>query len=137
MYITPYLAFNGNAAQALAHYEQAFGVKATMVAHYNQAPSDQGYKPPPGTENHIMHAALEFETAQLYLADHPPGEEATFGDSISVMVELESAEKVNNVFKVLAQGGKVQMEPQKVFWCECYSTLTDKFGVYWMIATKD
>ena len=133
MYITPYLNFNGNCAEALALYEKALGVKAKMVSRYKDAPASSGYVTPPGTEDFIMHATIEIERGQLYLSDCPPEHKVTFGNAVSVTLELESADKIHAAFKILAEGGSVHMEPQKSFFSECFGMLTDKFGVNWML----
>jgi len=132
MYLTPYLNFNGNCAEAVALYEKALGVKAEVLR-YKDAPQSEGYVTAPGTEDFVMHATIEIERGQLYLSDCPPEHKVTFGNAVSVSLELESCDKIREAFKVLAEGGSVHMEPQKSFFSECFGMLTDKFGVNWML----
>ena len=37
------------------------------------------------------------------------------------------------LFAALAEGGKVTMELQDMFWGAYFGSLTDKFGVQWMV----
>jgi len=133
MRICPYLSFNGNCAEVVAHYEKAFNVKATVMR-YSDAPPSEGYQPPPGAENHIMHAQLEVGGAALMLCDMPPQYPVKTGDHFGVMVEFDSPDAAKAAFEVLREGGEVEMELQKTFWSECFGSLTDKFGVAWNIS---
>jgi len=137
MKISPYLHFNGNCEQAIALYEKALGVKAEALR-YSDAPPSEGYDPPPGTENLIMHACLERDGDRIMsLCDMPPDEGASFGNAMAVFVEMEGADAVKAAFNVLKEGGKVEMEPQKTFWSECFASLEDKFGVGWMLTVEE
>ena len=137
MRITPYLNFNGNCAEAIAFYENAFGVKA-KVMRYSDAPPSEGYKPPPGTENFIMHACLtNRDDYTVFLADVTPDTPVSSGGAVSVAVELDNADSVKSAFDKLKEGGTVIMEAQKTFWSELYGALIDKFGISWMIMVKE
>jgi len=129
MKITPYLHFSGQAAEAIALYEKALGVKA-LVHRYKDTPESEGYAPPEGTEEYIMHACLD---EKLFLCDVLSSDACEFSGAMSVCVTLGSAEKVKEAFDVLKQGGEIGMEPQQTFWAKCFSSLEDKFGVSWML----
>ncbi|GHV34998.1 VOC family protein [Spirochaetia bacterium] len=136
MKITPYLNFNGNCTEAVEFYEKAFGVKA-KVMRYSDAPPSEGYKPPPGTENFIMHACLtNRDDYTVFLADVTPDMPVTFGSGMSISVELDNADSVKSAFDKLKEGGTVTMELQKTFWSEYFGSLVDKFGVSWFIEVK-
>ena len=137
MKIKPYLHFNGNCAEAIEFYEKAFGVKA-QVLRYSDAPPSEGYQPPPGTENFVMHACLtNRKDYTIYLCDVPQDEPSTFGSGMSIMVELDNTDSVTAAFNKIKEGGEVTMELQKTFWNELFGSLVDKFGVSWMIAVKE
>ena len=137
MKITPYLYFNGNCAEAVAFYEKALGVKAKVMK-YSDAPPAEGYKPPPGTENFVMHACLTYRYDYTVLLCYAmPDMPVTFGSAMSVAVELDKADSVKSAFNKLKEGGTVTMEVQKTFWSELFGALVDKFGVSWMIMVKE
>jgi PhnB protein len=136
MKITPYLSFNGNCAEAIELYEKAFGVKANVMR-YSDAPSAEGYTLPPGTENFVMHACLTNRNDYtVFLMDVTPNMPTTFGNGMSIAIELDNADRVKSAFGKLKKGGTVTMELQKTFWSELFGSLMDKFGVSWMIMVK-
>jgi len=133
MKITPYLTFNGNCAEAIALYEQAFGAQADIMR-YSDAPPGEGYDPPPGTEEFIMHAQFSLGGDSVFLCDTTPDMPASFGGGVSIHVSMDSEELVRAAFNILKEGGAVGMEPAEVFWSKCFGNLTDKFGVAWMLS---
>jgi PhnB protein len=132
MKVSPYLYFNGNAAEAIVFYEKAFGVKEEIVR-YKDAPPSAGYEIPQGTENNIMHASLTMGQAVVMLCDMPANTKSNFGDGISIMLTMDNIEQVKSCFDALKEGGEVGMEPQETFWTKCFCSLTDKFGIGWML----
>jgi PhnB protein len=53
--------------------------------------------------------------------------------SISLSLPFSDAASAQKAFDALAEGGKVTMPLQKTFWAEAFGTLTDRFGVSWMV----
>jgi len=137
MKITPYLNFNGNCAEAITFYEAAFGVKA-QVMRYSDAPPSEGYQPPAGTENFVMHACLtNREDYTVFMADVLPDMPSNFGNGMSISVELDSIDSVKSAFNALKEDGTVTMELQQTFWSKYFGSLQDKFGVNWMISVSE
>jgi PhnB protein len=140
MKISPYLNFNGNCSEAIALYEKAFGVK-TKIMRYKEAPPSAGYKPPPGTEDYVMHASFMLpagkgaDGASIFLSD-VPGMKVNFGNSVSIMVSMDNLEQLKFAFKTLTEGGKVGMELQETFWSKCFGSLEDKFGINWLLSVE-
>jgi PhnB protein len=60
----------------------------------------------------------------------------TFGNGMSISIELDNVDIVKSTFDKLTEGGTVTMELQKTFWSEYFGSLMDKFGVSWMIMVK-
>jgi PhnB protein len=133
MKISPYISFNGNCAEAIAFYEKVFGVKAEIMR-YKDAPPEEGYQSPEGTENLVMHAQFEYDGATIMLCDMPPDTPMKIGDNIAIMAEFGCADAVKMMFGALKEGGEVGMEPQETFWSKCFCSLTDKFGINWNIS---
>ena len=130
MKICPYVAFNGNCAEAVAYYEKAFNVKAEVMR-YRDAPPENGYQTTKETENFVMHAQLNIDGAAIMLSDVPPESPVKIGDNITVMAEFGDADKLEAVFDALKAGGKVHMELQETFWSKRFGSVTDKFGISW------
>ena len=132
MKISPYLSFNGNCAEAVAFYEKVFGVKANIMR-YKDAPPENGYQAPTGTENFVMHAQLEIDGEAIMFSDMPPEYPVTVGDNITITVEFGDADVAKAAFELLKADGKVHMELGETFWSKCFGTLTDRFGINWNI----
>jgi PhnB protein len=136
MKITPYLNFNGNCAEAVEFYEKAFGVKANVMR-YSDAPPAEGCILPSGTANFVMHACLTNRNDYtVFLSDVTPDMPTTFGNGMSISIELDNADIVKSTFEKLKEGGTVTMELQKTFWSELFGSLVDKFGVSWLLMVK-
>ena len=130
MRICPYMSFGGNCAEAVAHYELAFGVKAEVMR-YKDAPPENSYQVTKEAENLVMHAQLEINGASIMLSDMPPENPVKAGDNIAVMAEFDDADKLEAAFDALKEGGRVHMELQETFWSKRFGSVTDKFGVGW------
>ena len=133
MKISPYVAFNGNCADAIAFYEKAFNAKAEIMR-YKDAPSDGGYEPSEGTENYVMHAQFDIYGETVMMADVPPEHAVEVGDNITIMLEFDSIESAKSAFDALKEGGEISMELQETFWSKLFGSLTDKFGINWNIS---
>ena len=137
MKITPYLNFNGNCADAIQLYEKAFGVKANIMK-YKDAPPSEEYQLSADTENFVMHACLtNRKDYTVFLADVPPNMPTTFGNGMSISIELDSVDKVKSAFETLKEGGKVTMELQETFWSKYFGSVEDKFGVNWLLSIAE
>lgn len=49
-----------------------------------------------------------------------------------ICLAQDTRSETNRLFRLLADGGKVEMPLQEMFWGAYYGSLTDKFGVQWM-----
>jgi PhnB protein len=61
------------------------------------------------------------------------GFKVNFGNNVYINLEPDTKEEADTLFKALSEGGKVEMEPQNMFWGGYFGSCTDKFGVQWMI----
>lgn len=133
----PYLFFGGNCAEAMTAYERILGGKIRMMAKYGDAPPEA--KPgegcpqlPPGFENKIMHASLEFEGSILMASDSPMPDFQPMRN-VYISVTYPDVARAKTVFEGLAEGGKVEMPMGETFWVESFGSLVDRFGTHWMI----
>jgi len=133
MKISPYVSFNGNCADAVTFYEKAFNVKAEIMR-YKEAPPENGYQTPEGTENLVMHAQFEIDGEIIMLCDMPPESPAKIGNNIAIMAEFDDVDSAKAAFDALKEGGNISMELQETFWSKCFGSLIDKFDINWNIA---
>lgn len=95
-------------------------------------PSDAAKQVPPEWQRKIMHARFRVGDTIMMASDAPPGRyEAPRGISVSIM--LKEPDEAERVFHALAEHGKIEMPIPKTFWSQRFRSLTDKFGIPWMV----
>ncbi len=83
----------------------------------------------------ITHAELKIGDSVLFLADEFPGMSAAPSGtpSSSLFLYVTNVDSVFN--RAVAEGSRVDMPLQNMFWGDRYGKLTDPFGHQWGIAT--
>ncbi len=131
--IQPYLFFNGRCDEAIALYQRALGAEVVMMMRHKDAPEPSPMPLPPGTENKVMHAALNIGGAIVMASDGMNSGVAEFkGFSLSLAYPTEA--EAQRAFAALADGGRIDMPLGKTFWSACFGMVTDRLGVQWMIS---
>ena len=132
-----YLSFPGNCEEAFNLYKSVFGGDFSVLSRYSDIPEDENADRAfaATAANKIMHIRLPIgQGATLMGSDRPVGEEtAVFGDVFSISIAPDSEEEATRIFNELSAGGEVAMPLEKTFWNALFGTLTDKFGVQWMV----
>lgn len=129
--LQPYLFFGGRCEEAIAFYRQALDAEVEMMMRFKQSPDPiPAGMLPPGFEDKIMHSYLRIAGNLIMMSDgcNP----STFG-GFSLALNFPTERKVDSVFNALAEGGKVEMPLGKTFWSARFGTVTDRFGVSWMV----
>lgn len=126
--LTPYLTFNGKAAEAMKFYHAVLGGKLTM-----QTFDEVKMATSPKEKDLIIHATLMNEGLTFMASDSMPSRLAKFGDNIQMSISGNDSARLKKVFAGLSKGGKVDMPLAKQFWGDTFGQLTDKFGVHWMV----
>jgi predicted 3-demethylubiquinone-9 3-methyltransferase (glyoxalase superfamily) len=127
--ISPFLTFNGNAAEALEFYAASFpGAKVLEKQFYT------------GTEHHyteddagrVLIGILEVFGETIFFMDMAskyPAPEISWSNSI--LVSCNSEEEFYEIFNPLSAGGNVMMGPEPVTNIRLCAWVSDKFGVTW------
>jgi len=134
MNINPYLNFAGNTEEAFNFYKSVLGGEFTMLQRFGDTPDCD--KLPPGVSNMIMHVSLPIGNGNILMGTDAPeqmGFNLVMGTNFYLCLGPDSKENADKLFKDLSAGGKVEMEMADMFWGAYYGSLTDKFGVKWMI----
>jgi len=126
--LTPYLNFNGKAAEAMKFYQSILGGELTM-----QTFGEAKMAKTPQEKDLIVHALLKTDSLSLMASDTHPNQQAKFGDNVHISLSGQDGSRLDVIFKRLVQGGKVDMPLAKQFWGDTFGMLTDKFGVHWMV----
>ncbi|SRR5713101_5350546 len=130
MQLSPYLAFNGQCAEAFRFYEKCLGGKIEAMMTHDESPMAQ--QVPPEWHDRIMHARLIFDSQVLMGADPPP-QYYQQPQGFSVSLNVKERSEAEGVFNALAEGGNVKMPFQKTFWSAGFGMLIDRFGTPWMV----
>ena len=131
MIVQAYLNFAGRCEEALNFYRTALGAEVTMMMRFKDAPEmgPPGARPPAES---IMHSAFRIGETTMFATDGPTAGHATFTGttlSLSLSTDAEAA----RFFAALSAGGQVGMPLAKTFFASSFGTLTDRFGVPWMV----
>ena len=131
MIVQAYLNFAGRCEEALNFYRKALGAEIEMMMRFKDAPEMGPAATRPPAEN-IMHAAFRVGETTLFATDGPNHGHAAFtGTTLSLSVSTDAEAK--RFFTALADGGQVGAPLTKTFFASSFGTLTDRFGVSWMV----
>ncbi len=128
MKLVPYLHFAGNAREVLNFYKDALGGDIVQLGTYGESPmpGDEDYK------DKVMHARFVFDGNMIMLSDVFKGQSVSTNGNIQLSVDVDSEDKLDEVFNKMAEGGTVTMPLADQFWGAKFGMLQDKFGVSWM-----
>lgn len=130
MQLSPYLAFNGNCAEAFKFYERLLGGKIVMMMTHAGSPAAE--HTPSEWQDKIMHARLTIGDQVLMGSDAPPQYQQT-PQGFSVSIQIDDPEEGERIFNGLAENGTVKMPFQQTFWAARFGMCIDRFGVPWMV----
>ena len=112
--ITPFLWYDGQAEEAVNFYVSIFkNSKVVSMARYGDAG--------PGPKGTVLMGTFQLEGQEFHALNGGPM--FKFTEAISLFVNCETQEEVDNLWEKLSAGGR----KDRCAW------LTDKFGVSWQI----
>ncbi|MCP1996401.1 VOC family protein [Flavobacterium sp. HSC-61S13] len=131
-----YLNFDGNCEEAFLFYKSVFGGEFNYIGRFGEMPASDDYKVADSDKNKIMHVSLPIGTSILMGSDCGGDWAPSFvhGNNFSVSVSADTKEEADQIFKALAEGGKVTMPLENTFWGDYFGMLTDKFNINWMMS---
>lgn len=135
MQITPYLFFKGTCREAMTRYAEILGVDAPEILPFAGLPEADKAHMPGVPDDAVMHASLKVGSGLLMGSDDM-GPDFTPMAGSSVNVTLPTAEDATRVFEALSAGGEVRMPLMEMFWTPAFGTLTDKWGIRWMVMAE-
>ncbi len=130
MKLTPQLRFNNDKCrEALQFYKNALGGGEIEIMLMGDSPMGKDY---PEMKNKVMHSTLKYKGLEIVASDMMR-DQAKSGDQVSLMLNCDSEEEINSIFKKLAEGGEIFMPVEKQFWGALFGVLTDKYGIEWSL----
>lgn len=124
--LEPYLFFKGNCREAMEFYKQIFGGELTT-----QTYADVGAASEATPADFIMHAKLEGGAVDLMASDTAQASAKAAKVSLSLGGTEEKA--LRGIFDALSEGVEVQSPLKKEFWGDTFGSLTDQYGIEWMV----
>jgi PhnB protein len=131
MYVTPYIFFNGNCAEALGYYQKAIGARVVTRMTYGETPAKEHVAK--DQHDKVIHAVLMIGNTAVMAADDCMAKGAIQHGGYGLTISVDSPEKARKIFDGLADGGKVTMALDKTFFAEAFGSVNDRFGVAWMV----
>jgi predicted 3-demethylubiquinone-9 3-methyltransferase (glyoxalase superfamily) len=116
----------GEAEQAMRFYIDVFGDgEIEQISRYE---ADE-----PGAEGTVKHAVLRLGDQWLRTMDSPVQHAFTFTPSLSLFVQCETAERVDELAGRLLEGGSSLMPLDAYPFSPHYAWVSDRFGVSWQL----
>ena len=133
-----YLNFNGNTEQAFNFYRTVFKTESTAPIHrMGDMPPGPGMPQLTEAEKQmVMHIELPIVGGHVLMGTdmlESMGHKLNVGNNVHINLEPDTRSEAERLFKALAVGGQVTMELQDMFWGAYFGSLTDQFGVQWML----
>jgi PhnB protein len=127
--LNPYLAFPGNARQAMEFYQSVFGGKLDINLY-----KDSGMSQDPSEGEKIMHALLETENGfALMASDTPQSHTRVYGNNVSISLSGDNSEELTSYWEKLSQGATILEPLVTAPWGDTFGMLKDQFGIEWMV----
>lgn len=128
-HLNPYLNFNGNCREAMNFYKECLGGEVKFMETSQTPMADHVSE---DMKNSIMHSQLEKDGKILLMASDMQRGEANDGNTVFIMLNCESEEEINRLYKNLSAGGEILDELALQFWGDIYGCVRDKYGKSWM-----
>ena len=127
----PYLAFDGNCADAMRFYAKVLDGKLDMLT-FGQSPMSE--QTPKDALNRIIRLVWQPRRIRgAVISPDPPGMPYQGIHGVSIALNYDAVARAERVFNALADGGKVTMAFGPTFWAKRFGMVTDKFGCPWIV----
>jgi predicted 3-demethylubiquinone-9 3-methyltransferase (glyoxalase superfamily) len=126
--ITPYLWFDNNSEEAMKFYASVF--PNAKIKSVNRLPEGA-----PGIEGNLITGSFEIDGFEFMIMNAGP--QFKINPSISFFVNCDTEKQLDDLYKKLAEGGKVLMELNKYDFAEKYAWVDDKYEVSWQLMLND
>lgn len=137
--VNTYLNFPRNTEEAFNFYKSVFGgdFGGMGIARFGDIPAQEGMPPlAENDKNLVMHIELPITGGHVLMGTDAPesmGFRVNFGNNIHISLEPDTRAETKRLFDALSAGGKITMDLQDMFWGAYYGSVTDKYGVQWMV----
>lgn len=131
MELNAYLTFAGTCEAAFNFYLKQLG--GEVIAKHSFAGSPMEQQCPAEWRDKIMHMCISVAGKTLMGSDGMGECKNTEFSGFSLTINTTTPEEADRVFTALAENGTITMPIAATFWARRFGTLTDQFGVPWMV----
>ena len=136
--VSTYLNFPRATGEAFEFYRTVFGTQfAGPVMRFRDMPPCEGQPPlAEADKDLVMHVELPILGGHVLMGTDAPesmGFTVNPGNNVYINLEPDTRGEADRLFAALTAGGKAEMPMQEMFWGDYFGSLTDRFGVRWMI----
>jgi len=132
MNISPYIAFDGNGAEALQYYCDTLGATMVSTMSFGDMPMEADWITD-ANRNRLAHGAIQLGDQKIFASDTPGFEPHEGFKGVTLQVAFDDLEEAQTFFDKLAADGEVRMPFAPTFWAKGFGMLHDRFGVAWMV----
>ena len=130
--------FNRTTEEAFSFYKTVFGTEFIGgVARMGDIPTMEGQPPVADADkNLVMHVALPLLGDFVLMGTDAPesmGFNVVEGNNVHLNLLPDTRLEAERIFTALGEGGTIDMPLQDMFWGDYFGSLTDKFGIHWMV----
>lgn len=129
MRLATHISFNGQCEAAFNEYQRVLGGTTVTMLRYGDSPMAQTIDKQ--FHHYIVHATLQVGEFELAGADVIKDFKKPQG--FSVILNVHTLEKAQQVYDELSAGGEIGMTLQATFWSPGYAMFIDRFGTPWEI----
>lgn len=127
--LNPYIAFRGNARQAMEFYQSVLGGELAVSTFAEFQASDD-----PAEADNIMHSQLETPAGfTLMGADMPKAMPFEDGETVTISLSGDDESELRGYWDGLAEGATITMPLEVAPWGDQFGMLTDQFGIGWLV----
>ncbi|WP_338452853.1 VOC family protein [Niallia oryzisoli] len=142
--LTPCIVMNGNAKEAVHFYEKVLDAKVLNIQTYGEIPVPC----PEALKERVANAILQIGNSELMIFDAPnisvpegnTNQVHTIQHNhnavVTINISINDVERTKQIFEILQQGGKVIAPLEVVPFSPAFGTVTDKFGVTFILVTQ-
>ena len=136
--VSTYLNFPRQTEEAFDFYRSVFGGSFNGPVHrFGEMPAQPGQPPLADADRQlVMHVELPILGGHVLMGTDAPesmGFQCKPGNNVYINLEPDTRAEADRLFNALSAGGTVEMPMQDMFWGAYFGSLTDRFGVQWMI----
>ncbi len=138
--VSTYLNFPRNTEEAFNFYKSVFGTEFEgEISRMGSVPQMEG-QPPIKEEdkNLVVNVTLPILGGHTLMGTDAPesmGFNLIKGNNVHIMLQPDTRAEADKLFASLSEGGEVTMALMEMFWGDYFGSVTDKFGINWMIDT--